>query len=79
MRGESCDGKVEGGSSQRMTSDACFARYWIMCVRTGCMTNSSRAALFWALRCCSMLDVEWVEKMGKDVDPQSPLKSLTGE
>ena len=34
------------GSSQRMTNDACRARYLIICLSTLCITNSSRAARF---------------------------------
>jgi len=38
------------GSSHRITNDACLARYLIICLSTRCITNSSSAALFWALK-----------------------------
>ena len=50
MRGIPFDAGLRVDSSHRMTSDACLARYWIICLRTGCATNSSKAALFWELR-----------------------------
>ena len=50
VKGMPLDVGVRSGSPHRMTSEACLARCWIMCLRTGCMTNSSSAALFWALR-----------------------------
>ena len=50
VKGMPLDVGVRSGSPHRITSEACLARWWIMCLRTGCITNSSSAALFWALR-----------------------------
>lgn len=60
VRGIPLEVGLKTGSSQRMTSEACLARCLIICLSTRCITNSSSAALFWALRWWqSMAVVRW--------------------